>query len=227
MVIYFYRSSDTENYLSQGIFEIREDGDVRPLPRSGMTLKLIDLLIPERICNTLIGESIPPGDDFVLDITEGAKSLPLPDLFESNHYIKHIVASVNKDTFVVKMTTDQARADFSIEMHTLQDWSSLAPRLFTMRFELTQPLDLCDLRFDAAALIKAIPSRLLGCDLRIELEDTTRQHAESQHYTMTFENIRDSLIVYLSQIAEQYPEYHDTTCPTIWMDGKGGAREAE
>jgi len=188
--------------------------------------RIVDYVVPSRgtVTFDLLGRTVSP---------------PLPTMLWTNHQLREAAAEVYaRNTFEVKLTLFHRKAcsfagqlgALAIPFLEVRDalrhdgyWSY--PFTIILRFDLLEVANLSDVRFDAVTLINATKRHCGSVNLRVELanykSDMDRQ------FTMQLSDLRLGVLVALDDFSQKHPSHNEGEGPTVWVDGKGVARELD
>ncbi|KAI4617005.1 uncharacterized protein J4E87_008517 [Alternaria ethzedia] len=128
--------------------------------------------------------------------------------------------------FSVTLTSMSTLAAFTAELKILRGLPLGSPMSIIIRYYLDNNASLDDVRLDALALLHATGCRYLSKPVCIEVYSKSGT-APINSYTISLEDIRQSILLFMYQIFKKSPEHMLAQLPRIWMSGRGEAREAE
>jgi hypothetical protein len=186
--------------------------------------------IPSRLAQDTTG--------FVFDLTRKTLSPKPCTLGQVNENFRRLTQElVRLERKVAKITTSQRKIaslnevalikEFGRTNHNLPDPSSTSlPFAIFIRFELDGQASLEEVRIDATAIVDATEYYDNSTTIRVELHNSKRTGSPIDESTLQLADIRSRVLIALHVICEE-DACRTKVKQTVWIDGKGVARETE
>jgi len=226
--LHYYGSTNSDGgVLSMDTIDIVENGGESTFSKRIPIADIKRIMSCCEIRNTILTTALCPDEGIIFDLTNRTTNVDVAYIASVTNYLTgtHEIG-FRERAFSVTLTSMSTLAAFTAEIKILRGLPLGSPTNITIRYYLENDASLDDVQFDALALLHATGSHCLLNFVRIEVYSESGT-APVKSYTISLEDIRRSVLLFMYQILKKTPEHMLAQLPRIWMSGRGEAREAE
>jgi len=226
--LHYYQATKSDGgLLSMDTIDIVENGAESTFSKRIPITDIKRIMSCCEIRNTILTMALCPDDGIIFDLTNRTTNVDVGYIASVTTYLTgtHEIDFWER-AFSVTVTSMSTLAAFTAELKILRGLPLGSPTNITIRYYLEIDASLDDVQFDALALLHATGSNCLLNPIRIEVYSEAGT-APIKSYTISLEDIRQSVLLFIYQIFKKTPEHMPAQLPRIWMSGRGEAREAE
>ncbi|KAI4688262.1 uncharacterized protein J4E84_005193 [Alternaria hordeiaustralica] len=213
--------------LAMDIIDIVDNGAESTFSKRRPVTDIKRIMSSYEIRNSILTMALCPDEEIIFDLTNRTTNVDVAHIASVTTCLTgtHEVG-FRERAFSVTLTSTSTLAAFTAELKILRGLPLGNPMNIIIRYYLDNNASLDEVRLDALALLHATGCRYLSKPVCIEVYRKSGT-APINSYTISLEDIRQSILLFMYQIFKKSPEHMLAQLPRIWMSGRGEAREAE